>query len=96
MNMETDPAFIDLFAQPMTWLLLAVYFFPSIMAIFNKSAGWACCFWVNLFFGWTFIGWLICLLLGSVPTKAQLAYRDKVRRAKDEFYLHEAQKAERS
>lgn len=83
----------EFFAQPLSYLLLAVYFAPTIMAVLKRSAGWPCCLWVNLFFGWTLIGWVICLFLGALPTTEQLAYKDKVRRARDDFYLREQEKA---
>ncbi len=86
----------DLFSQPLAWLLLTAYFFPTILAILGRSSGWAACFWVNLFFGWTFIGWVICLILANGPTNAQLAIRDQITLACNEFYLREQDKANRS
>jgi hypothetical protein len=77
-------------------LLAIAYFVPTILAIGSRSAAWGTCFFINLFFGWTFIGWIVALMLGNCPTKAQIAHRNRVRMAKDEFYLREAQKARSS
>jgi hypothetical protein len=91
--METDStltsALVQFFSEPDTWLLLALYMTPTILAILNKSAAWSCCFFVNLLFGWTFIGWIIAIVLAAGPTKAQVAHKNRVRRARDEFYLRE-------
>jgi hypothetical protein len=49
------------------WLiLLAVlsfvgYFLPTICALSNHQHNWASIFVVNLFLGWTLIGWVIAL-----------------------------------
>jgi Superinfection immunity protein len=76
--------------------ILIGYFAPTIIAVWSKSAGSAACFWVNLFFGWTLIGWFVAIVFASCPTKAQIAHRNRVRLAKDEFYLREAEKARSS
>ncbi|HEX4260174.1 MAG TPA: superinfection immunity protein [Acetobacteraceae bacterium] len=54
----------------------AIYFLPTIIARSRDVASGGGLFWVNLLFGWTMIGWVLCLfwaILGQ--TRAQLAYR---------------------
>jgi hypothetical protein len=84
---------ISFISNPIVLALLIIYFVPTILAMWNKSAGWVACFWVNLLFGWTLIGWIIAIIFASCPTKEQLAYRAKVKKAKDDFFLREAEKA---
>jgi len=48
-------------------LAAGVYFLPSIIAAsVNKKAGCAI-FVVNLFFGWSLIGWVVALAWALVP-----------------------------
>lgn len=42
-------------------LILALYFLPSIAATTRHRPGLAPLFIVNLFLGWTLIGWVGCL-----------------------------------
>jgi hypothetical protein len=46
----------------MEWLFFGVvlYFVPSFLAIKRKNA--AAIFMLNLFLGWTFIGWVVALV----------------------------------
>ena len=37
------------------------YFLPSLIAIFRSHRNWGAIAVVNLFFGWTFVGWVIAL-----------------------------------
>lgn len=42
-------------------VMLVLYFLPSFVAAArNHHNGWSI-FVVNLFFGWTLLGWVICL-----------------------------------
>lgn len=50
--------------------IFAIYFLPSILAK-KESPQWAI-FFVNLFFGWTLLGWLVALIWG-------LSYSDQTR-----------------
>ena len=45
------------------WVLgsLIIYFLPSIVAFFRKHVQAAPIFILNLFLGWTLIGWVGCL-----------------------------------
>lgn len=48
------------------WLLklteVYVYFIPTLMALFKKHNKFSAIFMVNLFLGWTVIGWVIALV----------------------------------
>ena len=48
----------------MIWLLilLVIYFVPTITAIGNKKQDACAIIVLNLFLGWTFIGWVIALI----------------------------------
>jgi hypothetical protein len=41
--------------------LPALYFLPSIEAKFNKNPNFMSVFMVNLFLGWTVVGWVVAL-----------------------------------
>ena len=43
-------------------LSLIIYFLPSIIAIFRSKSNTAAIVVLNLFLGWTFIGWLVALI----------------------------------
>ncbi len=43
--------------------VFCIYFFPWAVASFRKSASEGTVFIVNLFFGWTIIGWLIAVVM---------------------------------
>jgi RsiW-degrading membrane proteinase PrsW (M82 family) len=47
------------------FLVLAVYFLPTIMAIKRKSPHTMAVVILNLFFGVTLIGWIIALVLAT-------------------------------
>jgi hypothetical protein len=55
---------------------LAIYFLPTTIARKRGLATTGALFWVNLFFGWTLIGWLFCILWAATGATA----------AQDEFY----------
>lgn len=40
----------------------AIYFMPSIVAYLNKAKSFSAIFVLNLFLGWTLIGWIIALV----------------------------------
>ena len=40
--------------------ILAIYFAPSIVAFFRRAPDRYPCLAVNLFLGWTLIGWVVC------------------------------------
>jgi Superinfection immunity protein len=82
----------DLFGNSGFWILLALYFTPTILAVINRSAALVPCVFVNLFAGWTIVGWFIASGLAYTPTKKQLAHRKKVKQATDDFYLREQEK----
>lgn len=41
---------------------LGLYFLPAIIAARKKHPNWIAIFLCNLFFGVTYVGWLICLI----------------------------------
>jgi len=45
------------------------YFLPTIICGFRKNPNWGSIFVVNLFFGWTLVGWVICLAWAVAPKK---------------------------
>ena len=40
---------------------MIVYFLPTIIAVFRHHHQWGAIAVINLFFGWTFIGWVFAL-----------------------------------
>ena len=47
----------------LTLFVLAIYFIPTIVAIFGRHRRWLMIGLVNLLFGWTVIGWFVALAL---------------------------------
>ena len=43
-------------------LILVPYFLPSIIALFRGKSNSTAIFMLNLFLGWTFIGWVVALI----------------------------------
>lgn len=91
--METIASLIQLVCNPFVLTVLVIYFVPTIFAFHNNSAAWATCLGVNILFGWTFIGWIVAMILAYRPSKEQIAYQRRVKKARDEFYLREASKS---
>ena len=54
-----------------TIFLLAIYFSPSIAAFGKKAQDRYVCLAINLFLGWTLIGWGICWWLAIRKTAAE-------------------------
>lgn len=44
-------------------LVFCVYFLPWLVALARRKTGRAQVFIVNLVFGWTFLGWIIALIM---------------------------------
>ena len=55
-------------------VLLVVYFIPALLANGKKNSGGI--FFLNLFFGWTVIFWVVCFIWACVSPKLDDAYQD--------------------
>jgi hypothetical protein len=44
------------------WFLVGLYFFPAIVAACRHHWNQNAIFMLNLFLGWTFIGWVVALV----------------------------------
>jgi len=55
-------------------LVFALYFAPSIVAAIRKLPNQGSLFVINLFLGWTFIGWVVALAMAArtLPVAAEL------------------------
>jgi Superinfection immunity protein len=53
-------------------VLLALYFLPSIVAELRHMANRGSVFVVNLFPGWTFIGWIVALAMAAGNSHREL------------------------
>lgn len=67
--------------QGLVWLvvLTALYFFPTLVAMNRGVENKAPTFIVNLFLGWTVIGWVIALAMGAgakTKTKVRVGERE--------------------
>lgn len=56
---------------------LCLYFLPSFIAYRRKHLNLGAVFVANLFLGWTFLGWVLCLVwaLMRTQTKKNATYR---------------------
>ena len=50
-------------------ILVPVYFFPVLLASKRKTGNRGGVLVLNLFFGWTFIGWVVALALAAGGAK---------------------------
>jgi Superinfection immunity protein len=55
------------YSLPFTFIL--IYFVPTIAAMTSKSSSFQAIFILNLFFGWSGIGWLVALGWAVSPPK---------------------------
>ena len=55
--------------------VLAVYFLPTIVAKMRGAENASPTFIVNLFLGWTFIGWVVALAMGAGARTREQARR---------------------
>jgi hypothetical protein len=45
----------------MEFMIIALYMLPTLFAMARSHANTTPIFIVNLFFGWTILGWIVCL-----------------------------------
>ena len=50
----------------------AAYLMPTIVAVCRGTSGLFWIFFVNLFFGWSLLGWAISCIWAAGPTKKEL------------------------
>ena len=63
---------MDVFLVVVIIVAVFFYFLPILIALARGLASAGPLFFVNLFFGWTLIGWFVCLLWAAIgATKAQ-------------------------
>lgn len=55
--------------EAMAFMLLCLYFLPSIMA--HKKRSSKAIFALNLFLGWTLIGWVVAICWAASPEPSQ-------------------------
>jgi len=63
------------------WLVIlgGIYFAPTVIAFRRGQVNAAPIFIVNLFFGWTLVGWVVCFAWAlSANTKPQPVVKTKV------------------
>ncbi|MFL6429822.1 MAG: superinfection immunity protein [Acidobacteriaceae bacterium] len=53
---------------------LALYFLPALVAKSRHHPNTSAIFMVNLFFGWTFLGWVICFIWACTRPAAPVLY----------------------
>lgn len=56
---------------------LLLYFTPSYVACKQLNRNYVAIFWLNLFLGWTFVGWVICLVWATMkPAQIEVRYAE--------------------
>lgn len=55
-------------------IAIAVYLAPTILAVLRSKANWLAIFLLNIFAGWTFIGWVIALVWAASKDAAVLKH----------------------
>jgi hypothetical protein len=67
--MDYEMIFLGLLMMAAGVFALGIYFLPTIIALFRAYRfGWPI-FFVNLFFGWTLIGWVGALVWATMPKR---------------------------
>lgn len=59
-------------------ILVVPYFLPSLIAFLRKRTNLAAVFALNLFLGWTFIGWVVSLVWALSKDKETIVVRERV------------------
>ena len=54
-------------------VILVIYFLPTIVARHRGKENWLSIFMLNIFVGWTFVGWVIALIWATSVDKRQVA-----------------------
>ncbi|MCW1599327.1 superinfection immunity protein [Campylobacter jejuni] len=74
-----------------TILLFVLYMLPAIIGLSRKHSNWLIISLLNLFFGWTIIVWLVCLIwsfTGSLSKLLLLKKKMRNRRKNDKIFKH--------
>ncbi len=56
-------------------VVILVYFLPTVIALSRGHLSALAIFLINLFFGWTLIGWLVALIWSCTANTAANYYR---------------------
>lgn len=59
-------------------ILVVAYFLPSLIVFLRKRTNLAAVFALNLFLGWTFIGWVVSLVWALSKGKETIVIRERV------------------
>jgi hypothetical protein len=51
-------------------ILLCIYYIPFLIAEVRKIKNKTSVFWLNTFFGWSIIGWIVLIFYSSLINKA--------------------------
>jgi hypothetical protein len=60
---------MDVFLLFLLLTCLALYFLPTIIALVRDHQHLVPILLVNLFLGWTFLGWVVALVWAAMPVK---------------------------
>lgn len=55
-------------------VVVLLYFLPTLLARIHRKSQFGSIFLVNLFFGWTVIGWLVAVFWASSRDAVSMAY----------------------
>lgn len=58
--------FLGLLLYVIFLFLLFIYCLPAVIAAMKKKKNTAAIVLLNLFLGWTFIGWVVCLIWAAI------------------------------
>ncbi len=66
--------------------VLIIYFSPSIIAISRKKRNASAIFALNLFLGWSFLGWVISLVWALTKDSIQINIEKKKKEKPEQVY----------
>jgi len=66
-------------------LILAIYFLPSIIGYNHRNANSICL--VNLFLGWTLIGWVVAIVWAVSEDKKEVVIADNKKSISEQLML---------
>ena len=57
---------MEVLLWPLAVIPTAIYFVPTIIAALKRKRNWLAIFLLNLFLGWTLIGWVVALIWAAM------------------------------
>lgn len=84
MDLETNKAFWRIVFTVCVIVILMIVYIPSIIAHMRNHCNKLAILLLNIFLGWNFVGWVICLVWSATKTNCNTTKENTVNNAVDE------------